>query len=115
MRGCEREVECFSLFERYVTLPVGTWLIALEQSSRSQCGRLLRTLQSHYFVLREKKETFSVASLQLTVQTSTPLWKRLLLVHLTFNPYPSQGGGGHIVPPPGTLPQISQERLELRT
>ena len=68
MRGCERKVECFSLFERYVTLPVGTWLIALEQSSRSQCGRLLRTLQSHYFVLREKKETFSVASLQLTVQ-----------------------------------------------
>ena len=56
------------MFERYVTLPVGTWLIALEQSSRSQCGRLLRTLQSHYFVLREKKETFSVASLQLTVQ-----------------------------------------------
>ena len=68
MRGCERKVECFSLFERYVTLPVGTWLIALEQSFRSQCGRLLRTLQSHYFVLREKKETFSVASLQLTVQ-----------------------------------------------
>ena len=68
MRGCERKVECFSLFERYVTLPVGTWLIALEQSPRSQCGRLLRTLQSHYFVLREKKETFSVASLQLTVQ-----------------------------------------------
>ena len=68
LRGCERKVECFSLFERYVTLPVGTWLIALEQSSRSQCGRLLRTLQSHYFVLREKKETFSVASLQLTVQ-----------------------------------------------
>ena len=59
MRGCERKVECFSLFERYVTLPVGTWLIALEQSSRSQCGRLLRTLQSPYFVLREKKETFS--------------------------------------------------------
>ena len=68
MRGCERKVECFSLFECYVTLPVGTWLIALDQSSRSQCGRLLRTLQSHYFVLREKKETFSVASLQLTVQ-----------------------------------------------
>ena len=51
-----------------MTLPVGTWLIALEQSSRSQCGRLLRTLQSHYFVLREKKGTFSVASLQSTVQ-----------------------------------------------
>ena len=67
-RGCERKVECFFLFERYVTLPVGTWLIALEQSSRSQCGRLLRTSQSHYFVLREKKETFSVVSLQLTVQ-----------------------------------------------
>ena len=62
-RGCERKVECCSLFERYVTLPVGTWLIALEQSSRSQCGRLLRTSQSHYFVLREKKETFSVESL----------------------------------------------------
>ena len=67
-RGYERKVECFSLFERYVTLPVGTWLIALEQSSRRQCGRLLRTSQSHYFVLREKKETFSVVSLQLTVQ-----------------------------------------------
>ena len=67
-RGCERKVECFSLFERYVTLPVGTWLIALEQSSRSQCGRLLRTSQSHYFVLRDQKETFSVVSLQLTVQ-----------------------------------------------
>ena len=30
-------------------------------------------------------------------------------------PYPNRGGGGggHIVPP-GTLPQISQERLELQ-
>ena len=62
-RGCKRKVECFSLFECYVTLPVGTWLIALEQSSRSQCGRLLRISQSHNFVLREKKETFSVVSL----------------------------------------------------
>ena len=67
-RGCERKVECFSLFERCVTLPVGTWLIALDQSFRSKCGRLLRTSQSHYFVLREKKETFSVVSLQLTIQ-----------------------------------------------
>ena len=67
-RGCESKVECFSLFERYVTLPVGTWLIALEQSSRSQGRRLLRTSQSRYFVLHEKKETFSVVSLQLTVQ-----------------------------------------------
>ena len=50
-RGFDRNVECFSLFERYVTLPVGTRLIALQQSSRSQWGRLLRTSQSHYFVL----------------------------------------------------------------
>ena len=69
MRGCDRDVECFSLLERYVTLPVGTWSIALEQSFCSQCGRLLRTSQSHYFVLRgEKKQTFSLSSLQLTVQ-----------------------------------------------
>ena len=67
-RGCDRNVECFSLFERYVTLPVGTWSIALEQSFSSQCGRLLRTSHSHTFVLREKKQTFSVVSLQLTVQ-----------------------------------------------
>ena len=35
-----------------------------------------------------------------------------------LNPIPTRrGGGGDIVPPPpqGTLPQISQERLELRT
>ena len=54
-RGCERKVECFSLFEHYVTLPVGTWLIALEQSFRSHYNRLLRTSQSHYFVLRGKR------------------------------------------------------------
>ena len=54
-RGCERKVECFSLFERYVTLPVGTWLIALDQSFRSHYNRLLRTSQSHYFVLRGKR------------------------------------------------------------
>ena len=77
---CERKVECFSecfsslhFFECFsffvsLTLPVGTWLNALEQSSRSRCGRLLRTSPSYYFVLREKKETFSVVSLQLIVQ-----------------------------------------------
>ena len=54
-RGCERKVECFSLFERYVTLPVGTWLIALDQSFRSHYNRLLRASQSHYFVLRGKR------------------------------------------------------------
>ena len=54
-RGCDREVEYFSLFERYVTLPVGTWSVALEQSFRSQCGRLLRTSQSRYFVLRGRR------------------------------------------------------------
>ena len=54
-RGCERKVECFSLFERYVTLPVGTWLIALDQSFRSHYDRLLRTSQSHYFVLWGKR------------------------------------------------------------
>ena len=54
---CERKVECFSLFERYVTLPVGTWLIALEQSSRSQCGRLLRTSQSQKEVSTIDKRT----------------------------------------------------------
>ena len=66
---CERKVECFSLFERYVTLRVGTWLIALDQSFRSHYNRLLRTSQSHYFVLRGKRnKLFSVVSLQLTVQ-----------------------------------------------
>ena len=86
-RGFDRNVECFSLFERYVTLPVGTWLIALEQSPRSQCGRLLRTSQSHYFILRgENKQTLSVVSLQLTVQL--PCRKVLLLLHLTFKSMP---------------------------
>ena len=86
--GCERKlVECFSLFERYVTLPVGTWLIALDQSFRGHYNRLLRTSQSHYFVLRgEKKQTFSVVSLQLTV--STPLSTGLLLLYLTFKSMP---------------------------
>ena len=38
-RGFDREVGCFSLFERYVTVPVVTSSIAREQSFRSQCGR----------------------------------------------------------------------------
>ena len=70
-RGCERKVECFSLFERYVTLPVGTWLIALGQSFRSHYNRLLLYLAIS--LLRpsgEKKQTFSVVGLQLTVQLS---------------------------------------------
>ena len=33
----------------------------------------------------------------------------------SFNPIPTRGGGGAHCAPPGTLPQISQERLELRT
>ena len=53
--GCDRDVECFSLFEHYVTLPVGTWSIAFEQSFRSQCSWLLRSSQSHDFVLRGKR------------------------------------------------------------
>ena len=47
--GCDRAVECYSLFERYVKLRVGTWSIALEQSFRSQCSRLLHSSQSHDF------------------------------------------------------------------
>ena len=45
--GFDRNVECFSWFERFLTLPVGTWLIAPYQYSPSQCGRLLRVSQSH--------------------------------------------------------------------
>ena len=37
-----------------LTLPVGTWLSALDQSFRSQSDRL-RTSQSHYFVLHGKR------------------------------------------------------------
>ena len=37
------------------TLPVGTWSSALDQSFRSHYNRLLRTSQSHYFVLRGKR------------------------------------------------------------
>ena len=57
-RGFDRNIECFSFFERYLTLPVGTWFIALEQSTRRQCGRLMRTSQSHYFVFRGKETNF---------------------------------------------------------
>ena len=54
-RGCECKVECFSLFERYVTLPVGTWLIALEQSSRSHVCCVLRNLPTSSFGKRKKR------------------------------------------------------------
>ena len=66
--GCDRDVECFSLFDRYVTLPVGTWSIALEQTFRS-----LFTWLARYSVVRNITTSFfggnfSVVSLQLTVQ-----------------------------------------------
>ena len=53
--GVTATLRTFLFFERYVTLPVGTWSIALEQSFRSHCSWLLRSFQSHDFVLRGKR------------------------------------------------------------
>ena len=54
-RGCERKVECFSLFERYVTLPVG-WLHSsnLLAVSADVCC-VLRNLTTSSFGKRKKR------------------------------------------------------------
>ena len=74
------------MFERHVTLPVGTWLIALEQSFRSQCRLLLRTSQSHDFVLRGKETKFFCS--KSAIDSSVPFSERLLLLYLTFKSMP---------------------------
>ena len=56
-----------------MTLPVDTWLIALDQSFRSIFSQSLQPAAAYLVIslLRpsgEKKQTFSVESLQLTVQ-----------------------------------------------
>ena len=72
--GGTAKVECFSLFEPLrdtSTLPVGTWSSALDQSFRSHYNRLAAAAYLAISLLRpsgEKKQTFSVVSLQLTVQ-----------------------------------------------
>ena len=85
-RGCERKVECFSLFERYVTLPVGTWLIALDQSFRSHYNRLLRTSQSTTSSFGGKETNFFGS--KFAIDSSTPLSTGLLLLYLTFKSMP---------------------------
>ena len=65
--GITATLSFFSLFERYMTLPVGTWSSALDQSFRSQCGRLLRTSQSITTSFFGEKETnFFGSKLKLT-------------------------------------------------
>ena len=68
------------------TLPVGTWSRALDQSFRSHYNRLLRTSQSHYFVLRGKETNFFGS--KFAIDSSTPLSKCLLLLYLTFKRMP---------------------------
>ena len=58
------------------TFPVGTWLSALDQSFRSQYNRLLRTSQSHYFVLRGKETNFfgSKFAIDWSQDSLAPFW-----------------------------------------
>ena len=75
---------------KYSSTPVTTFvylqdisqLSALDQSFRSQCDRLRRTSQSHYFVLRGKETNFFGS--KFAIDSSTPLSKGLLHLYLTF-------------------------------
>ena len=82
-RGCWRKVECFSLFERYVTLPVGTWLINLFAVTTTGCC-VPRNLTTSSF---GGKETNFFGS-KFAIDSSTPLSKRLLLLYLIFKSMP---------------------------
>ena len=91
--------------------------------SFSMAGSLLRAVQESFSVkeiYRWKEDRFVFFMKKLKGLGYLPFQEKMKQkwsekLKMTFlNPIPTRGGGGTLCPP-GTLPQISQERLELRT
>ena len=88
-RGCDRKVECFSLFQRYVTLrhlrSVHGRVHSINLFAVSATGCCVpRNLTTSSF---GEKETNFFSS-KFAVDSSTPLSKGLLLLYLTFKSMP---------------------------
>ena len=84
--GCDRDVECFTLFECYVTLPsVHGRLHSINLFAVSAAGCcILRNLTTSSFGGKETNFFGSTSA----IDSSVPFSKRLLLLYLTFKSMP---------------------------